>query len=185
MDKTAIQAIQENDTAGIKELYKQYLPRIASFISSNGGSFDDARDIFQDALVLIYQKSKQEDFELTSSFYTLLYGVCRNLWGNQLQKKSRTEVRLTEDKDVPIDESISGLIEQGEQRKVFWEAFKKLGKDCQKILELFFAKVRMAEIVDRLSLSSVSNAKKKKFQCKEKLVKLVKADRRFKELNYK
>ena len=180
-----IKAIQDGDSAGIKKIYQKFRPRIQHFITSKGGSLQDANDVFQDALVIIHRKVQSENFKLSSNFYTLLYGVCRNIWGNQLQKKSRTEVTLSEDYKYTYEPGISQLVEKQEETRVFWEAFKQLGQDCQQLLELFFAKVKMVDIVEQLGLSSVSYAKKRKFQCKERLVKLVKADNRYIELTNK
>ena len=180
-----IKAIKKNDTRALQEIYQQFLPKISYFIKNNGGNFDDAKDVFQDALVVIYKKTRSTDFELTSGFYTLLYGICRNLWGNRLQKKSRTEVTLSDDYKYTFEPETSRLIEKEEENKVFWDAFRQLGQGCQQLLELFFAKTKMADIVQQMGLSSVAYAKKRKFQCKEQLVKLVKADARYLELNYK
>jgi RNA polymerase sigma factor (sigma-70 family) len=182
-DQIYIQALQTNDQRGIKAIYQEFLPRVARFIERNGGSKDDAKDIFQEALLIIYQKSKSADFQLSSQFYTLLYGISRNLWGNQLQKKSRTEVTLSEDIKYNSIPDLSQWIDKAEEEKLFWDAFHQLGEDCQRILQLFFTKVKMEAIVQQLGLSSVSFAKKKKFQCKEQLVKLVKADARYQELS--
>lgn len=183
--KHYIDAILQNDTRALRAMYQEYLPRISNFIRKNGGREADAKDVFQEALIVIYKKSQSPDFTLTSNFYTLLYGVCRNIWGNQLQKKSRTEVTLLDDYKYTSVPGVNELVEQAEENKLFWDAFQQLGKDCQKLLQLFFAKVKMAEIVQQLGLSSVSYAKKKKFQCKERLVKLVKGDQRFAELSQK
>ena len=177
-----IRAIRQNDTKGLRQIYKDFLPRIANFIRKNGGSNDDAKDVFQEALVVIYKKVHAGNFQLTSGFYTLLYGVCRNIWGNQLQKKSRKEVTLLDDYKYTIEPGFESLLENQEKSKLFWDAFKKLGKDCQTLLQLFFAKVKMAEIVEKMNLSSVSYAKKRKFQCKEQLIRFVKADARYLEL---
>lgn len=182
-DAEYIEGIKTGDARVLRLIYTNFLPRIVQKIRSTGGTTDDAKDIFQDALLVIYEKSKKADFRLTSSFYTLLYGICRNILGNRLQKRSSTnELAMPEDKDYKADDDIQELIQQEEQDKVFWAAFKKLGADCQQIMRLFFEKVKMAEIVERLGLSSVSYAKKHKFQCKEQLVKLVRQDARFEEL---
>lgn len=182
-DQAYIRALHTNNQRDINAIYQEFLPRIARLIERNGGSKDDAKDIFQEALLVIYQRSKKPDFKLSSQFYTLLYGISRNLWGNQLQKKSRTEVTLSDDIKYKSIPDISQWIEKSEKDKLFWDAFHQLGQDCQRIMQLFFNKVKMEAIVQQLGLSSVSFAKKKKFQCKEKLVKLVKADRRYQELS--
>ena len=76
----------------------------------------------------------------------------------------------------------AGQNEQTEEQEVFWEAFQKLGADCQKLLRLFFDKEKMEKIAKMMGYGSVSYAKKRKFQCKEKLVDWVKKDHRFNEL---
>jgi len=181
-DQAYIKAIQENDHSGLQRIYRDFLPRISSLIRNNGGSTEDAKDVFQDALIVIFRKAKEPAFELTSGFYTLLYGVCRNLWGNRLQKKSGNEVSLPEDYKYKAEPGIGPLIAKQEENQLFWDAFQQLGQDCQQLLQLFFAKVKMAEIAERMGFGSVGYAKKRKYQCKEQLVKLVKADARYAEL---
>lgn len=177
-----IQALIKNDLSGLRLIYSEYLPRIQMLITKNGGSADDANDIFQDALVIIYEKAKGKDFKLTSSFYTLLYGVCRNLWGNRIQKKSFQEVALPEDIKYINEENILNDILKEERAQIFLESFNQLGGDCKKLLRLFFDKIKMEKIKEMMGFSSVSYAKKRKFVCKEKLVKIVKSDSRFKEI---
>ncbi len=183
-DQEYIDAIINGDPGILRQMYQTFLPKIERFITSKGGSKDDAMDIFQDAIMVIYGKAKQKNFNLTSSFYTYLYGICRNLWGNKLQKKSRTEVTLNE--DIKYNQQVEGvdaLMEEQEEYQLFWSSFKKLGADCQKVLQLFFEKTKMEKIVEIMGYSSVGYAKKRKFQCKERLVKLIKDDDRFQELS--
>lgn len=174
-----ILAIQANNSEGIKAIYTAFLPRISAFILRNGGKEEDAQDVFQDALIILFEKSSAANFELSSSFYTLLYGICRNLWGNRLQKKSRTEVTLNDDiKYIEQSTQLDELMRL-EKHKLFWDSFKKLETECQNLLELFFAKKSMIEIAEALGMSSAAYAKKRKFLCKEQLIKLVKSDPRF------
>lgn len=177
-----INAIKKGDSKGLRKIYTDFLPRITNFIRSKGGSSDDAEDIFQNALLLIYEKSKKKDFKLTSNFYTLLYGICWNLWGNKIQKKSNQEVSIPEDAKYSTEENIENDMERSEEQALFWAAFELLGEDCQRLLRLFFEKTKMEEIAEKMGFSSVSYAKKRKFQCKEKLVEFVRSDIRFPEL---
>ncbi len=181
-DEQHLQAIRKNDRPGMQRIYQDFLPRISRLIRQNGGTTEDAKDIFQDALIIIFRKASEPGFRLTSGFYTLLYGVCRNLWGNRLQKKSGNEVSLPEDYKYKAEPGMGTLIEEQEETKVFWDAFQRLGEDCQRLLQLFFAKTKMAAIAEKMGFSSVGYAKKRKFQCKEQLIKLVKSDARYAEL---
>ncbi len=172
-------AIQSSDPQGLKAIYRDFLPKIRTFVSRNGGSEADAEDVFQDALLVLFDKTRKDDFVLSSAFYTLLYGICRNLWGNRLQKKSRTEVTLQDDFKYSDEESILFNLEEAERQSLFWDSFHRLKPECQTLLQLFFKKKSMEEIATTLSFSSVAYAKKRKFLCKEQLIKFVKADRRY------
>lgn len=180
-DQKHLAAIRAGDREGLRRIYSEFLPRIASLITRNGGSYDDAQDIFQDALVVLYDKCRDERFQLSSAFSTLLYGVCRNLWGNRLQKKSRTEVTLSDDFKYSDDTNMEAALMDEEQNRILWEAFRKIGEDCQRLLSMFFDKKNMQEIAEAMGFGSVNYAKKRKFQCKEYLLKQVKADPRYQE----
>ncbi|MCO6479485.1 MAG: sigma-70 family RNA polymerase sigma factor [Phaeodactylibacter sp.] len=177
-----LQALLSGDNDGIREIYRLYLPRASNLITRNGGNADDAKDIFQEALIILYEKARKPGFQLKSSLYTLIYGICRNLWGNRLQKKSSSNVTFSEDDKYKFDEDIEKSIEEAEENRIFWDAFDQLGDDCRKLMRLFFDKVRMEKIAELMGFGSVSYAKKRKFQCKERLVSLVRADLRFKDL---
>jgi len=165
-----IHAIKTGDSNSLRHIYEIFQPRIRKLITSNGGSEDDAQDIFQSAILTIYEKVQSENFKLTSKFYTLLYGICRNLWGNRLQKKSFKEVTLLEDIKYRSEDNIEFDIEKTEEQELFWTSFEKLGEDCQKLLRLFFDREKMEKIAQMMGYGSVSYAKKRKFQCKEKLI---------------
>jgi len=177
-----LHALLAGDNNGIREIYRLYLPRAASLITRNGGNAEDAKDIFQEALIILYEKAQKPGFTLNSSLYTLIYGICRNLWGNRLQKRSGSNVTFSGEGKYRFDEDTEKSIEQAEENKVFWDSFNRLGEDCQKLLRLFFDKVRMEKIAELMGYGSVSYAKKRKFQCKERLVDIVKADLRYQEL---
>ncbi len=179
-----LQYITQNNRLGLQKIYSLFLPKIAKFIVANGGNVHDAKDVFQDAIVVIYQKARQEDFQLKSKFSTLLYGVCRNLWGNRLQKVSRKRVTfLEEDKYKDVVEDLGETIQKEERSKILWLAFKQLGKECQQLMQLFFAKKKMKEIAEVMGFSSLAYAKKRKYVCKERLVKKVRESEGYRILN--
>jgi RNA polymerase sigma factor (sigma-70 family) len=180
-DQKHLEAVRTGDTPGLRQIYSEFLPRVAALITRNGGSYDDARDVFQDALVVLFEKCRDGNFKLTSSFSTLLFGVCRNLWGNRLQKKSRTEVTLSDDFKFTDSADLTQAILDEEENRIFWDAFRQLGADCRQLLQLFFDKKSMEEIAETMKFGSVGYAKKRKFQCKEYLLAQVKADPRYQE----
>jgi len=177
-----MEGIKEGDPKVIRSIYKEFEKVILHLVETNKGSREDAHDVFQEGLMLMYQKSKQTDFQLTSSFSTYFYAVCRNIWSNKLRKKSRTEVTF-DNKMLSIIENISITdIEENEEYSLYRKKFLELGEDCQKVLDLFLHRTGMTEIMKQMGYGSVSYTKKRKFICKQKLVQLIKKDPKFKEL---
>ncbi|MFC2096620.1 hypothetical protein ACFLQ3_02865, partial [Bacteroidota bacterium] len=78
--------------------------------------------------------------------------------------------------DINTDE-----YEKNEQYKLYQKHFKRLEKDCQKLLQLFLKKVPLKEIADELGIESQQYIKRKKYKCKEQLVRYIKSDPNFKE----
>lgn len=180
--KDYIKGILQGDAKLVNEIYEKYHKAILKLVETNRGTPDDARDVFQEGLMLIYQKAQQPNFKLTSSFFTYFYAVCRNIWSNRSRKKSFGEVTLSDEmKSMVVDDSPSA-IEQNEQYVLYRRKFLELGADCQQLLNLFLKKVSLKEIAEQLGLSSVGYAKKKKFKCKEKLIRLIQQDASYQEL---
>ena len=181
-DQYLIKGIASNDSAVINEIYDRFLGRIAHFIKQNNGSEADARDLFQEALIAIYQKSRDAEPELSAGFFTYLYAICRNLWLKKLRKKGREGVTMDTETVSITETGVEDAIEKQQRLSLYREKFKQLGEDCRKLLELFFEGVSMSEIAERLSYSSVGYVKKRKFQCKQKLVEMIQQDPLYREL---
>ncbi len=181
-DFNYIPAILSGDRALITRMYAQLFPAIRQLVKDHVGTEDDAKDVFQDAIIVIYEMVQKPDFQLTSKFSTLFYGVGRNLWMSRRQKKTNLEVTIPEDAKYIPDDSLNIDLLQVERGKIFYKALRHLGEDCQKLLELFFQNYKMEEIAQRMGYASEGYARVRKSQCKDRLVETIKKDAAFKEL---
>jgi len=179
-----LSGIRDKDTNVLDFIYKNYYHQIKVFITQNQGSREDAKDIYQDAMLVIFQKLQHDNLKLTCSFNTYLYSVSRLLWLKQLEKRKLWK-QYTEDAEnfVTLDESILVLYDLNERYKLYQTHFKRLSFSCQKVLELFLARIPLKEIARILGFKSEQYAKKRKHQCKEKLVISIKNDPEFHELS--
>ncbi len=175
-------AILNNEPQVLKKMYKEFFPLILKLITSHGGNEEDARDMFQEGIMVVFEKAQDPGFELKSKFSTYLYGICRFLWFNRRQKKSFQEVTIPEDATFISDELADMDLEARERRSLYEKAFLQLQEDCQKLLQLFFQKISMEKIAALMGFSSEQYARKRKFTCKERLVALVKSQPGFSEL---
>lgn len=174
--------LRNGDRNVVKSLYANYFPGISSFIQKNNGSDEDGRDIFQETLLILHQKIKDPSFKLSSSLYTYLFAISKNLWLKRLEKKRKLRVTFLEKEELMIVDEIEGDIDRESQYRLFRKKFRQLSVGCQEVLELFFNGTSMKEIAEKLNLGSVQYVKKRKFQCKEKLIALVRSDELYNEL---
>ncbi|WP_271783023.1 RNA polymerase sigma factor [Aquimarina algiphila] len=177
-----IEGIVAGDKTILKEFYKKHLPQVKSYILKNSGSEADAEDVFQDAMVFVYEKLENNSLQLTSSLGTYVYSVCRNLWMNKLKRNKKNvhhegilSISKTNDMDI-IDQ-----IDDNERRYVFQKYFLRLGAGCQELLSLFFEGVSMKDIAKQKGFSE-AYTRKKKFKCKNQLVAMIKEDPIFEEI---
>ena len=177
-----LEGIKSRDSKVLNEIYLDILPGITNWVKENGGQEDDAKDIFQEMIVSVYKKTQSENFELTCTFWSYALIVCRNLWFAKNRNKSKMTYSDTiENEKVYVDEDTQRNLENHEQFLLYRKHFSSLGDSCQKILSMFFAKVKMAEIALKLDMTA-AYIKKRKFKCKEELIQKIKADELFEEL---
>ncbi|HRS54452.1 MAG TPA: sigma-70 family RNA polymerase sigma factor [Bacteroidales bacterium] len=182
-DIEILNGISNKDEKILEYLYDRYLPMIRFYITSNSGNEDDAWDIFQEAVVIILKKNKNKDLELTSSFKTYFYAICKNIWLKELSKRKFKAENYIEETELSynlVDEKIEEYITDFKVR-LFQRSFVKLSKDCQKVLILFFKKISLKDIAKIMGYKSEKYAKKRKYQCKERLVEIIQSDPLYKE----
>jgi len=159
---------------GLKQLYSNYYPLINNFIMANNGSEEEAADIFQDGIIVFYEKIRLGQLNLNCSIKTYIYSVCRNLWLNRLRSKKRI-TKLDETFDaIPIPLESLSVLDISERNELVMHLMEKLGEDCKKILTFFyFDRLRMKEIANKMTLANEQEAKNKKSNCMKKLRLLV------------
>lgn len=170
-DESILQGIRASDDDALRHLYKVSYPVIRGMILKNSGTGDDADDIFQDGVIVFYEKVKTDTFKITCSITTFLYAVCRNLWLKNLKRKSLnvsfTETHETIDfiNDTGGEENI-----MNEKQKTLMESLKELGDPCKSILMYFYyEQFSMEKIAETLGYTNADNAKNQKYKCLKRL----------------
>lgn len=177
-----LNGIKNGEPEILETFYKENLPKIIKLILKNSGDKEDAEDVFQDALVFVYQKLNENKLHLTCTLSTYTYAVCRNIWMNKLRRKSKMISSEDYLKDISCDSiSIFEEFEKKEKQFLFQKHFLRLGESCQKILLLFFNGKSMLEI-SKIMNYSPGYTRKKKFECTKKLSDKIETDKNYKEL---
>jgi RNA polymerase sigma factor (sigma-70 family) len=147
---------------------------VQSFILNNSGTYDDARDIFQEAMIVLYENVKSERFVLTCQIKTYLYSVCRRLWLKRLQYSNRftTQVEMLEE-TVPVEDDIEQQEKLNADFAIMERALGSLGEPCKSLLEAYYLeKKHMTVIATMFGYTNADNAKNQKYTCLIRLKKL-------------
>jgi DNA-directed RNA polymerase specialized sigma24 family protein len=148
-------------------LYKSAFPVVARYVSKMGGMFDEAKDIFQDALVIYYEKSVECSFELKANEKAYLLGIAKHLWLKQHRDNSKL-IPLN-DLDIANEESA-----QASDRKIL-SFLQTAGKKCLDLLRSFYYDgLQLADAAELFGFSGVRSATVQKYKCLEKVRETVK-----------
>lgn len=186
-DQQYIDALLNNDAHLLNELYVKYSGKIKSMIMKNNGTEDDAADIFQESLIDIYNKAKNNSFILTCPLDAFIYMVCKNKWLNELRKRKNSRVTFTDTEQYNIsDDSFkeaSLLFNQTERGNLLLSKLSEMGDACKKLLELSWSGKPMEEVAALLN-NSYGYVRKKKSECMAKLISMVKQSPQFSALQW-
>jgi RNA polymerase sigma factor (sigma-70 family) len=173
-ERVLLEGLARNESLAIETIYKENFNVVQAFILQNNGAYDDARDVFQEAMLVLYEKSKSAEFTLTCQIKTYLYSICRRLWLKRLQHQNRY-VSPSEgfEEVVPVEEEIEEKEKLDNDFALMDMAMKSLGEPCKSLLEAYYIhKKPMSEIADDFGYTNADNAKNQKYKCLMRLKKL-------------
>lgn len=173
-EKVLLEGLAANDTNAIETIYRENYGTIEAFIVKNNGYPDDARDIFQEAMIVLFEKAKSSSFILTCQIKTYLYSVCRRLWLKKLQKQNRYNPSIEMIQEtVPVEDEIEAHEKRNDDFILMENALLKIGEPCKSLLEAFYIqKKSMPEIASSFGYTNADNAKTQKYKCLLRLKKI-------------
>jgi RNA polymerase sigma factor (sigma-70 family) len=180
-DEAILEGLRLRSDYIINFIYKEYFPLIKFLVNENGGSGEDAEDVFQDGIIIIYNKISLNELKLSCSFKTYMYSVCRNLWLQKLSKRKAIFDKLTDVEefiDLPQDLLKEASIAEAEMHRIIQIHFLALPDDCQKVLKLFLKNIPLRDIAGIMGFKTENYAKTRKYLCKEELKKRIADDPR-------
>ncbi len=179
--------LRQGKNEAFERLYREHYPKTAAFVRKNSGSEADARDIFQEALLVFLRKIRAETFELSSDVGGFMFGISKNLWLYRLRShksdlKTETAVASLAPVQFADDQSLPPDLENAFEAKyeVVQNLLETLKNDCRELLEgFYFRRQTLQQLGEALGFAE-GYAKLKKHRCMDLLRE--KAVRRFAEL---
>lgn len=148
-------------------LYKSAFPGVAKYISRLGGSFDEAKDVFQDALIVYFEKAAMRSSAINKDT-AYLVGIAKNLWLKRYRESAQnlpvTEIDLAsyETEEFPSSQRLLHFLSTA-------------GQKCMELLKgFYYDKLPLAEIAETFGYSGLRSATVQKYKCLEKIRKTIK-----------
>lgn len=171
LDEIADIEITTSENYEMEEVYEQVFPAVAKLVGSAGGSFDDAKDIFHDALVIFLERNSQNPVSVIKSDKAYIIGISKHLWIRKSQKDSHWISLNSMENEIVIPDDYFPTT----NNKRLLNFLKIAGKRCLDLLRAFyFQQLPIKAIVSNLGYSNEHSVSVQKYKCLEKVRNTVK-----------
>ena len=148
----------------VTRLYETSFPAVARFIRKQGGTLEEAKDLFQDGIVIYYEQAVRGSTKIQPGESQYLMGIVRHLWSRRFNEIMKLEplppgVTLLEDDRQPHP-SINALT----------KFLRESGQKCMDLLQAFYYdKISMDKVAEKFGFASARSATVQKYKCLEKI----------------
>ncbi|MBS2101062.1 RNA polymerase sigma factor [Carboxylicivirga linearis] len=178
-----LEGVYSRDSRVIKYIMGLVWVPVRDLVIQNSGKEDDAMNLIQEGFIAIYTKTEKP--QLTASFATYFYAICRNIWLNELRIRKKESSMLSSIESAPVmAEEVDEEQLYEKRRQLYLKHFKKITKVCQDILKMVSNGFSNEDITAELAFSSVQYMKNRRTVCNKKLMDMIKEDPQYKELKY-
>jgi len=184
MDQTSEEILcqlNSSPESAFKYLYRETYPTVERYVIKNSGTVEDARDVFQETLIILLGKLKRGNLELTASLKTYFVSISKNLWLKDLRKsrfQNKTSLSILDLSKISLEAEITIIKE-----KSYWDRLQdyltKVSSHCNRLLRLMFFRSKTIEDVRlEFGYSSRHNLQNQKYKCIQQLRKLSQEDKK-------
>ena len=172
-ERELLKGLAKSDKKAVETIYKENFNMVQSLIINNNGTVEDARDTFQEAMIVLFEKARSGTFELNCQLKTYVYSVCRRIWLKRLQQLNRYVNEIEGFETVPVEEDIEEHEKRYEEFQLMEKTINNLGEPCKGLIEAYYIqKKNMQEIANQFGYTNADNAKNQKYKCLMRLKKI-------------
>lgn len=172
-----VEGIQRRDQKVLSDVYREFYPKVLGYIINQGGNETDAKDVFQESIMIIFKYSQENRLNIQEDFGSFLIGIAKRIWLKHIRRLNTHErfldqVEIENSEAHPSDEDL----EYETQMALIRKHIVKLGKECQEVLRMVAEGLKNEEIAKKMEYKGEKTVRTKKYKCKDALIKLIKAD---------
>jgi DNA-directed RNA polymerase specialized sigma subunit, sigma24 homolog len=164
----------------IQAVYQQAFPAVARYVSRCGGTFEEAKDVFHEALLVFFEKKYEDRLFLQRSEEAYIFGIARHLWAKRHSENQRYAsldqlMEGFESENVEWERGDDASSNEALSNKRILRLLQAAGRKCMRVLTAFYyEKLDMQELAHRFGFSGTRSATVQKFKCLQKVKQVVK-----------
>lgn len=169
-----LKGLAKNDRKAIETIYRENYNLVQALVIKNNGTAEDAKDVFQEAMIVLYEKARTDSFSLNCQLGTFIYSVCRRIWLKRLMHQNRFMIAEEGEVElVNVEDDVEEQDRRNEEFTIMEKAVNSLGEPCKSLLIAFYLQKRnMQEISLSFGYTNADNAKTQKYKCLMRLKKI-------------
>ena len=184
-----INGLRVNNSDIINYIYSKYFKSIEKHVNINSGDSSDAWHLFHDALLVVYEKAKNDDLKISGTFYSYFFGICKYRWHKILRERKKgttelynDEINLNSENDLNYNKAENDCFLEATRFRIYKKNLNKLSPECKKMIKLVAKGKKMPEIRQSFNYKSDAFTYKKKSKCIKQLTKFINKDNELTEL---
>ena len=178
-DAELYEALRLGERRAFDHLYRHARPMAAKTLTQIGCPAAEVDDLFQDALLALYQNVADGRYELRTDtkITTYLVRLCRNRWIDRTRRvayrhTSTVGEHVERTADADDGSELEAVMLRERHLEELDAAFAQLGERCQHLLRRFYYdRAPLSEIAAERGITAQS-AKNEKYRCMQRLKKV-------------
>jgi RNA polymerase sigma factor (sigma-70 family) len=174
-DEQFLQGLRTGNNEVLSALYRKYYNIVLKLVVSNSGSSEEAADVYQETVIVLYENVQKPQFELNCQLQTYIYSVAKRLWLKQLKKNGQTFLMKEEGEEMLADvsEDVDFHLKKENDFEKISQSLLALGEPCGTLIKDFYIhKLSMDDIAEKFGYTNSDNAKNQKYKCLQRLKRL-------------
>lgn len=174
-----LKGILENNSKIVQYIYDRYFHSIRKFIEKFGGGNDDALDVFQEGIIVIYEQLLSGEIRPINNFRTYFFSICKFKWFNMIRDGKFDEFTTIEMEEIlPALEyqhnlgNLNEKLEKERRVRVYFNGFMELSSSCQMMIRYIAHGWSIEDIANEMNFS-VAYTYRKRQLCLNKLIEIV------------
>lgn len=165
-----LETLKTDKENSFKLIYEKYYGLIEYHVLRNSGDSDDAKDLFQDVMIVLVQKLERDDFVLSAKLKTYIMAIAKNLWLKKLRDSGKNVSWNYKHENNLFEEMQSSIERETTYTDRLQQLFHKMTDHCHKLLDDIYYKMKsILDIQKDYGYSSKHNAQNQKHKCVQQL----------------